>query len=100
MQRSWLVLIAVLFACVPAPGDKPKNLAIPGTMDPTDPTDPNNPDDPNTPCEERGPPVTPRLRRLTFAQYDRTVSDLIGFAVTPSTELGPEIDGITSVLWA
>lgn len=44
-------------------------------------------------------PVTPRLRRLTFAQYDRTVSELVGLTVNPSAELGPEVDGITPTLW-
>jgi hypothetical protein len=94
MRRFWIGAIA-LVACVPASKEpKPKELAVP-----EDPADPY-PDDPSTPCEERGPPVTPRLRRLTFAQYDRTVSDLIGFEVTPSAELGPEVDGVTSVVWA
>src|SRR5688500_11361283 len=95
MPRTWIVTVALLFACVPKPNDDPKNLGVP-----TDPNDPSYPDDPTTPCVERGPPVTPRLRRLTFAQYNRTVSELIGFEVTPSAELGPEVDGMTSVLWA
>src|SRR5262245_40596763 len=98
MHRSWLATIA-LAACVPASSGNPTQLAVPKPEDPIDPMDPF-PDDPNTPCEERGPPVTPRLRRLTFAQYDRTVSDLVGLEVRPSSELGPEVDGITSVLWA
>ncbi len=101
MSRSSIVLATSLAltalgtGCVPASNDKPTNLAVPH-----DPQDPQNPDDPNTPCVERGPPVTPRLRRLTFAQYDRTVSDLMGMEVHPSAELGPEVDGITPVLWA
>src|SRR5688500_18896078 len=97
MPRSSMATLALLFACaacIPKPDDNRKDLDLP-----TDPKDPSYPDDPSTACVERGPPVTPRLRRLTFAQYDRTVSDLIGFEATPSAVLGPEVDGVTSVLW-
>ena len=78
--------------------DGPRQIAAP------DPNDPNNPNNPNKPSCEPGtpvaPPITPRLRRLTFEQYDRTISALVGLELTPSTELGPQIEGITQVLWA
>jgi hypothetical protein len=74
-------------------------IVPPTNQPPITPINPNKPIDPEN-CVELGPPITPRLRRLTFAQYDRTVSELVGMVVTPSTELGPEIDGVTPTLWA
>lgn len=102
----FLWVVALVSACVPDGASKERtNLDVP--FDPNDPNDPNNPNKPNDPndpnnpsrCEELGPPVTPRLRRLTFQQYDRTVSDLVGLEVTPSTGLGPEVEGVNGVLW-
>lgn len=51
-------------------------------------------------CARPTPPVTPRLTRLSFAQYDASVRALTGLDLTPSAELGPEVDGVTPVFWA
>ena len=52
-------------------------------------------------CQGESPlPVVARLRRLTFEQYDRSVQELVGLDVTPSTELGPQVDGVTPVFWS
>lgn len=95
MRTCWVSAALSLCACVPAgpSSDGPKKQSQPG--------DPNFPDGPKDPgaCEDRTP-ITPRLRRLTFDQYDRTVSTLVGTPLTPSTELGPQVQGVTSVLWA
>lgn len=55
---------------------------------------------PSASCARPTPPLTPRLPRLSFAQYDASVRALTGLDVTPSTELGPEVEGVTPVLWA
>src|SRR5262245_50589149 len=101
-RRILAPIAAVAFlssACSGLIGDPSKPS---GNNDPNDPTNPNNPNNPNNPgkCTEKGPPVTPRLNRLTFAQYDRAVSELLGVERTPSTQLGPQIDGVPPVLWS
>lgn len=93
---AWASL-AILAACSGNVGD---GSGPPGQSPPDagGSTAPNNPSGPR--CQEVGPPTLPRLRRLTFAQYDRTVSELVQLELTPSSELGPEVDGVNPVLWA
>jgi hypothetical protein len=52
-----------------------------------------------TPGTKGTPPVTPRLPRLTFSQYDNTASALVGARVSPSLALGPAVNGMTNVMW-
>jgi hypothetical protein len=69
----------------PTDPNDPGSPSDPSNPDPTDPSDPTDPTDPGPPvCEDSALPVLPRIRRLTFAQYDRTVSELVGFTVAPS----------------
>jgi hypothetical protein len=53
-----------------------------------------------TPGAQASPPIVPRLRRLGFAQYDNTSADLLSATSSPSLALGPEVDGVTAVMWS
>lgn len=90
--RRSLLLLTALFACDGQIGARGASSEQPPVARPPSAT-------PEL-CVPGQPPVTPRLRRLTFAQYDRTVQDVLGVTATPSAELGPEIPGMTPLLWA
>lgn len=102
MRRWWLIAPLAAAACSGRVGDPGFEATGPsstsGPSGPTGSTGPTGPTGAN--CDPVAVPVTPRLRRLTFAQYDRTVSELMGLEVRPSAELGPEVDGITPTLWS
>jgi hypothetical protein len=79
LSRSILALLLALAACegsVSSPGGDP---------DPTRPTDPST-------CIP-GVPGTSRIPRLTNAQYDHTIQDLLRLEVTPSAMLAPDTTG-------
>lgn len=91
-------------ACTGRIGDEP--AASPGPRPTTSPspspspTGSPSPSPSPTTCARPAPPVTPRLGRLSFSQYDASVQALVGLPVTPSTELGPEVEGLPPVMWA
>ncbi|MFO0727720.1 MAG: DUF1592 domain-containing protein [Myxococcota bacterium] len=87
----WLVLPLGCTANIGAPSTNTPGPS--GSPSPSPSTGPNG-------CTVKPPPITPRLRRLSFSQYDRSVSELVGLVLTPSTQLGAEVDGINAVLWS
>ncbi|MCA9548598.1 MAG: DUF1588 domain-containing protein [Myxococcales bacterium] len=91
-------LVGLLAGCVgriESPGSGPAQE--PPTT--TTPSTPVAPADPRA-CADDTLSPTPRLRRLAFAEYDRSVRDLLTLDVSPSTELGPEVAGVTPTLWS
>ncbi len=88
--------LATLTACDGRIGDEQRGPSV--SPPPVTPPPVTPPPDPR--CERPQPPAAPRLQRLTFAQYDATVRTLVGLDVSPSAELGPEVDGITGVMWS
>jgi len=89
LKQTLLCLLSLVVGCSGAIGDPAASTPTPGGPDRDAGT--SGP----TACTDERFPVSPRLQRLSFAQYDRTVSELLGTPVTPSTELGPQVDEIT-----
>ena len=98
-MRPWIMgLVGLLVGCVgriESPGSGPS----PAPSTPSTPATPVAPADPRA-CADDTLSPTPRLRRLAFTEYDRSVRDLLTLDVSPSTELGPEVDGVTPTLWS
>lgn len=66
------------------------------SADPVGPIDPSNGES----CRTGAPPVLPRVDRLSFEQYDRSIRAWFGLDTTPSVGFGPEIQGISALLWS
>lgn len=92
MRRALLLVAALASGCIGRIGD-------PGADVDGDKVD--RPDPPEREvCVPGQPPIVPRLKRLTFARYDATIQDVLGVDLNPSSALGPQVAGITPLLWS
>jgi hypothetical protein len=83
-SSGYAVCVAALMcaACegtVTGPGSMPNDPAGPGAMQPVDPNDPTQPLD----CSKPSPGAAP-VRRMTRAEYNNTVRDLLGDDTKPA----------------
>lgn len=92
MRRVLPLFFVVVTGCIGRIGD-------PGADVEGDTIDRPGPD-PREVCVPGQPPIVERLKRLTFARYDHTIQDVLGVSLTPSTALGPEVGGITPLMWS